>query len=214
VNTELIAAADPNVLRYAGDVLRHNGLVAFPTDTVYGVGAMVSRPEAVRRLYLVKGRSTDKAIAVLVGRVDDLAHVAAELTPAAQALARRFWPGPLTLVLNKHPDLPAAVSVLPTVGVRLPDHPVARSLLEQIGPLAVTSANRSGEPNPLTAADVLAQLSGRIELVVDGGRVPGGVPSTVVDCTGPAPKVLREGPVSAAAIAAALGAGAAQGGRR
>jgi L-threonylcarbamoyladenylate synthase len=212
MDTEVISAASPYALRYAGDVLRHNGLVAFPTDTVYGVAALVTRPDAVRRLYLVKGRSTDKAIAVLVGRVDDLAGVTASLSPAAQALARRFWPGPLTLVLTKHPDLPAAVSALPTVGVRLPDHPVARALLEQIGPLAVTSANRSGEPNPLTAADVLAQLGSRIELILDGGRVPGGVPSTVVDCTGPVPQVLREGPVTAAAIAAALDSDPVQGG--
>jgi L-threonylcarbamoyladenylate synthase len=212
MDTEVLSAAGPDTLRYAGDVLRHNGLVAFPTDTVYGVAALITRPEAIRRLYLVKGRSTDKAIAVLVGRVDDLASVAADLTPAAQALARRFWPGPLTLVLTRHPTLPAAVSPLPTVGVRLPDHPVARALLQQVGPLAVTSANRSGEPNPLTAADVLAQLAGRIELIVDGGRVPGGVPSTVVDCTGPVPQVLREGPVTAAAIAAALNSDPVQGG--
>jgi L-threonylcarbamoyladenylate synthase len=212
VNTEVLPAADPHALRYAVDVLRHNGLVAFPTDTVYGVGAMVSRPEAVQRLYVVKGRSTDKAIAVLVGRLADLATVAADLTPAAQALARRFWPGPLTLVLTRHPALPSAVSPLPTVGVRLPDHPVTRALLEQIGPLAVTSANRSGEPSPLTAADVLAQLSGRIELILDGGRVPGGVPSTVVDCSGTTLTVLRDGPITAAAIAAAVAAGIAEGG--
>jgi L-threonylcarbamoyladenylate synthase len=212
MDTEVSSAAAPDTLRYAGDVLRHNGLVAFPTDTVYGVAAHLSRPEAIRRLYVVKGRSTDKAIAVLVGRVDDLASVTADLTPAARALARRFWPGPLTLVLARHPGLPAAVSALATVGVRLPDHPVARALLEQVGPLAVTSANRTGEANPLTAADVLAQLGGRIELIVDGGRVPGGVPSTVVDCTGPVPQVLREGPVTAAAIAAALDSDLAQGG--
>jgi L-threonylcarbamoyladenylate synthase len=204
VNTERIAATDPHVLRYAGDVLRYNGLVAFPTDTVYGVSALVFRPEAIMRLYTIKGRPTDKAIAVLVGRVSDLGTVAQDLTPAARALAERFWPGPLTLVVPKHTNLPQAVSGLPTVGVRLPDHPVARGLLEHTGPLAVTSANRSGEANPLTADDVLAQLGGRIELVIDGGRVPGGVPSTVVDCTAPEPVVVREGPITAEMIRAAV----------
>jgi len=209
MKTAVLSAADPNALRYAADVLRYNGLVAFPTDTVYGVGALAFRPEPVQRLYTVKGRSTDKAIAVLVGRDTDLANVAAHLTPAARILARRFWPGSITLVVPRHPDLPEAVSALPTVGVRLPDHPIARGLLELTGPLAVTSANRSGEPNAATAADVLEQLTGRIELILDGGRVPGGGPPTVVDCTGPFPKVLREGPISAAEIEAAVNEGEA-----
>jgi L-threonylcarbamoyladenylate synthase len=207
VNTELLPASDPNALRYAADVLRYNGLVAFPTDTVYGVGALAFRPEPVQRLYTVKGRSTDKAIAVLVGREGDLGNVAAHLTPAARILARKFWPGSITLVVPRHPNLPEAVSALPTVGVRLPDHAFARGLMELTGPLAVTSANRSGEPSPNTAEEVLEQLNGRVELVIDGGRVPGGVPSTVVDCTSPFPKVLREGPISAEAIQAAVNAG-------
>lgn len=205
MKTEVLLASDPNALRYAVDVLRYGGLVAFPTDTVYGVGALAFHHEAVLRLYTVKGRSTDKAIAVLIGREADLADVATALTPAAEKLAKKFWPGSLTLVVPKHPRLPAAVSSLPTVGVRMPDHALARRLLEQTGPMAVTSANLSGEPNALTAAHVLAQLSGRIELILDGGRVPGGVPSTVVDCTAAVPQILREGPVTAADIAAAVG---------
>jgi L-threonylcarbamoyladenylate synthase len=204
MKTEVLPTSDPNVLRYAGDVLRYGGLVAFPTDTVYGVGALAYHREAVMRLYTVKGRSTDKAIAVLVGREADLAQVASELTPAARRLVEKFWPGSITLVVPKHPNLPEAVSNLPTVGVRMPNHEFARRLLTLTGPMAVTSANRSGEPNALTAADALAQLEGRIELVLDGGRVPGGVPSTVVDCTGPIPRVLRDGPVTAADIAAAV----------
>jgi L-threonylcarbamoyladenylate synthase len=207
LKTEVLSASDPNAMRHAADVLRHNGLVAFPTDTVYGVGALAFKAEAVQRLYVVKGRATDKAIAVLVARTADLPKVAQELTPSAQRLARDFWPGPLTLVVPKHPDLPAAVSALPTVGVRFPDHPVARGLLELTGPLAVTSANRSGEPNALTAEEVLAHLSGRVDLLIDGGRAPGGIPSTVVDCTGLAPMILRQGPVSAAEIEATLSQG-------
>jgi L-threonylcarbamoyladenylate synthase len=207
MKTEVLSASDPNAMRHAADVLRHNGLVAFPTDTVYGVGALAFKAEAVQRLYVVKGRATDKAIAVLVARTADLPKVAQELTPSAQRLARDFWPGPLTLVVPKHPDLPAAVSALPTVGVRFPDHPVARRLLELTGPLAVTSANRSGEPNALTAEEVLAHLSGRVDLLIDGGRAPGGIPSTVVDCTGLVPMILRQGPVSAAEIEATLSQG-------
>jgi L-threonylcarbamoyladenylate synthase len=203
MKTEILPTSDPNALRYAVDVLRYGGLVAFPTDTVYGVGALAFHREAVMRLYTVKGRSTDKAIAVLLGREADLAQVAAELTPAARRLAEKFWPGSITLVVPKNPKLPDAISSTPTVGVRMPDHDFARQLLTLTGPMAVTSANRSGEPNAQTAADVLAQLAGRIELVLDGGRVPGGVPSTVVDCTAAEPRVLRAGPITQAAITAA-----------
>ncbi len=203
MKTETLSTSDPNALRYAVDVLRYGGLVAFPTDTVYGVGALAFHREAVMRLYTVKGRSTDKAIAVLLGREADLAQVTSELTPAARRLAEKFWPGSITLVVPKNPKLPEAISSTPTVGVRMPDHDFARRLLTLTGPMAVTSANRSGEPNAQTAADVLAQLDGRIELVLDGGRVPGGVPSTVVDCTAAQPRILRDGPITAAAIAAA-----------
>jgi L-threonylcarbamoyladenylate synthase len=204
MKTERQSIAAPHALRYAADVLRNDGLVAFPTDTVYGVGALAFREEAVERLYRVKGRPTDKAIAVLVARASDLLNVAATLTPAAHRMAERFWPGPLTLVVPRHPALPEAVSPLATVGVRQPDHPLVQQLLELTGPLAVTSANRSGEPNALTAEDVLAQLDGRIDLVLDGGRVPGGVPSTVVDCTGSEPVILRAGPIGLEAIEAAM----------
>lgn len=204
MKTEILSARDSQAVRYAADVLRHGGLVAFPTDTVYGVGALVFHEAAVERLYTVKGRSTDKAIAVLVSQPDDLGNIAGTLTQAAQQIARRLWPGPLTLVVDRHPDLPRAVSTLPTVGVRQPDHPVVHQLLTLTGPLAVTSANRSGEPNTLTAQEVLAQLDGRIELILDGGRVDGGVPSTVVDVTGSEPVILRAGPVSVEQILAAL----------
>ncbi len=204
MKTEVLSITDPNALHYAVDVLHYGGLVAFPTDTVYGVGALAFHHEAIMRLYTVKGRSTDKAIAVLIGREADLTQVASELTPAARRLAEKFWPGSITLVVPKSPQLPEAVSVLPTVGVRMPDHALVQRLLTETGPMAVTSANRSGEPNSLTAADVLAQLAGHIELVLDGGRVPGGVPSTVVDCTAATPRVLREGPVTAAEIAAVM----------
>lgn len=204
MKTEVISASDPQALSRAAEVLRRGRLVAFPTDTVYGVGALAFNAEAVQRLYIVKGRSTQKAIAVLIARNSDLLKVAQELTPSAQKLAIRFWPGALTLVVPKHPRLPKAVSALSTVGVRQPDHPFALKLLESTGPLAVTSANRSDEPNSPTAEDVLAQLGGRIDLIIDGGRTPGDAPSTVVDCSQAAPKILRAGPISAEQISAAI----------
>jgi len=185
-------------------VLQGGGLVAFPTDTVYGVGASAFAAEAVQRLYEVKGRSAEKAIAVLVAREADLTQVAAALTPSARALALRFWPGPLTLVVPKHPALPEAVSAGPTVGVRQPDHPVAQALLRLTGPLAVTSANLSGLSSATTAKEVLSQLGGRIDLLLDGGQTPGGVASTVIDCTAEPPVILRPGPINAAEIEAAL----------
>ncbi len=204
MQTDIISAQAALALPQAVAVLRRGGLVAFPTDTVYGVGAMAFEAAAVQRLYEVKGRSAEKAIAVLVAREADLARVAAVLTPSAHALALRFWPGPVTLVVPKHPDLPEAVSALPTVGVRQPDHALAQALLALAGPLAVTSANLSGQPSASTAEAVLAQLDGRIDLLLDGGPTPGGVASTVIDCTAEPPMILRPGPIGAAEIEAAL----------
>ncbi len=204
MQTTVLSAEAPEALPQAVAVLQRGGLVAFPTDTVYGVGALAFAGEAVQRLYEVKGRSAEKAIAVLVAREADLTQVAAALTPSARALALRFWPGPLTLVVPKHPALPEAVSAGLTVGVRQPDHPMAQALLRLSGPLAVTSANLSGQPSATTAEEVLSQLGGRVDLLLDGGQTPGGVASTVIDCTAEPPVILRPGPISAAEIEAAL----------
>jgi L-threonylcarbamoyladenylate synthase len=122
----------------------------------------------------------------------------------ARRLAEKFWPGPLTLVVVKRPELPSVVAPADTVGVRVPDHPVALHLLRAAGPLAVTSANRSGSPSPRTADEVRAELGGRIELILDGGECPGGRSSTVVDCTRESPLILREGPITLGQIEAAL----------
>jgi L-threonylcarbamoyladenylate synthase len=207
MKTDFLPAQDPETLLHALAVLRRGGLVAFPTDTVYGVGAMAFNGAAVKRIYTAKQRTVEKAIPVLIADPADLPKVTQELPPFAVRLADRFWPGPLTLVLAKHPGLPMSVSAGPTVAIRVPDHPVARSLLRSAGPLAVTSANLSGQPNPSTAQEVCAQLGGRIALIVDGGQTPGGVPSTLVDCTGAEPRILREGPVTKAEIWAELGLG-------
>ena len=200
----LKATHGDNILR-ALEILKNGGLVAFPTDTVYGVGTMAFDENAIKSIYVAKDRPVEKAIPILLGRSEDLEKVAASLTSMAEKLAARFWPGPLTLVIPKHPSLPTVVSATPTVGVRVPDHPIARALLTAAGPMAVTSANISGEPSPKTAGEVSRQLNERIPIILDGGETPGGVPSTVVDCTGAEPVILREGPISLEEIKATLG---------
>lgn len=196
MKTELISAEHPVGLDHTVDVLKNGGLIAFPTDTVYGLASLPFKAEYVERLFAAKGRNSSRAIAVLIGQVADIPLVAAELSARSKKLAEAFWPGPLTLVVPKNPRLPQALSQDDTVGVRMPDHPIALALLRAIGPLAVTSANCSGMSNTSTADEVMAQLGGRIHLVLDGGRVPGGVPSTVVDCSGAELAILREGPIS------------------
>lgn len=196
METVVLPAKRQDALSHALDVLKRGGLVAFPTDTVYGVGALAFDATAVESIYAAKDRPVEKAIPILIGGPEDLDRVTASIPPMAAKLAARFWPGPLTLVIPKHPDLPEVVSATHTVGVRVPDHPVARALLRAAGPMAVTSANLSGQDSPKTAGEVSRQLSGRIPLILDGGETPGGVPSTVVNCLGTEPVILREGPVT------------------
>jgi L-threonylcarbamoyladenylate synthase len=204
MKTELLSIEHPSAIPHTVDVLTHGGLVVFPTDTVYGLAALPFQPQFIERLYVVKGRSSQKAIGILLGNLAQLTQVISVMSPLAMRLAEKFWPGQLTLVVSRHPNLPFVLAPDDTIGVRMPDHPAALALLRQSGPLAVTSANLSGRENTVTAQEVLDQLSGRIHLVLDGGRVPGGVPSTVVDCTGAQPILLRKGPVSLEAIQAAL----------
>jgi L-threonylcarbamoyladenylate synthase len=205
METKTLLVSSPAALPLALEILKCGGLVAFPTDTVYGVGALAFDGAAVESIYAAKDRPVEKAIPVLIGDPDDLVKVSLEVSEIAAKLAARFWPGPLTLVVSKHPDLPEAVSAAPTVGVRVPDHPVARALLRAAGPMAVTSANLSGQPSPSTAQEVFVQLGGRIALILDGGKTPGGVPSTVVDCAGAQPQVLRIGPISRDELLSVLG---------
>jgi len=204
MQTEVLPADYPNALSHAVDVLQHCGLVAFPTDTVYGIAANPFKAVCVERLYGAKGRDSHKAIAILVGEMSQLPQVTSEMGKIASRLAQRFWPGPLTLIVPRHPSLPDVLSPTPTIGIRMPDHAVALALLRRAGPLAVTSANLSGQSNTVTAQGVLAQLGGRVHLVLDGGRSPGGVPSTVVDCSGEEPLILRAGPIGPEDIRLAL----------
>jgi len=196
MKTERISADHPNAIQHAIDVLRNGGIIAFPTDTVYGLAAPIDNEDSIDRLYVAKGRNNTKAIAVLLGDPDQLDQVAINLSDSAKKIGQHFWPGPLTLVVPRHPALPEILAPLPTIGVRIPDHPVALALLNATGPLAVTSANLSGHTNAMTAKQVLKQLKGRFHLLIDGGHTPGGVPSTVIDCTTPNPEILREGPIS------------------
>ena len=195
MNTVVLPANKPEKLSQAVEVLMDGGLVAFPTDTVYGLGAMAFNPQAIIRLYQAKGRSSDNPIPVLIASATELPLVASKTSPMVHRLAARFWPGPVTLVVWRILSLPQEIGPTPTVGVRVPDHALALELLAATGPLAVTSANRSGHPTSRTAAQVLDGLDGRIELIIDGGVTPGGKPSTVVDCTQSVPKILRQGPI-------------------
>ena len=193
MKTQVISASDSFSVESARIILKKGGLVAFPTDTVYGLGCLVNNFDAIDRLYKVKERAQSKAIAVLIAELSDLQGLTVEVPPLAAELAARFWPGALTLIFPKHPSLPENLSPLPTVGIRMPDHTFARSLTRLTGPLATTSANISGQSNPVNAEEVLEQLDGRIELVIDGGPASSGVPSTVVDCTLQQPRVIRIG---------------------
>jgi len=204
METQIIDARNAQAIETALAIIRSGEAVAFPTDTVYGVGVLAFDTAAIDKLFEAKIRDPGKAIPILLGDPAQLSRVARDVPALALRLAQRFWPGPLTLVVPSHPGLPPNLSPAPTVGVRMPDHPVALALLRRSGPLAVTSANLSGEKNAIRAQEVLAQLGGRIPLILDGGRTPGGSPSTVVDCTGQQPVILRPGPLSLEALKAAL----------
>lgn len=204
MQTEILPASSPHTIDRALAVLNTGGLVAFPTDTVYGVGALAFDGKAIESIYVAKDRPVEKAIPILISDTEDLNKVAVAIPETAQKLASRFWPGPLTILVPKRADLPESVSASSTVGVRVPDHPTARELLRAAGPMAVTSANVSGAQSPVTAGEVYRQLGGRIPLIIDGGQTPGGVPSTLVDCTGPELKVLRDGPIAPTQLLAAL----------
>ncbi|MGQ9677167.1 MAG: L-threonylcarbamoyladenylate synthase [Chloroflexota bacterium] len=205
--TTILPADDAEAVERAAAVLKAGGLVAFPTDTVYGLGAHGFQPEAVESIYRVKGRMAQKAIPLLLGSLADVEEVAQNVPDTAWQLAERFWPGGLTLVLRRRPNVPDAVtSGGPTVAVRIPDHPVPLRLISLIdAPLAATSANRSGQPSPVTADEVRESLNGLIDVLLDGGTTPGGVESTVLDLSSSDPVVLRRGAVPVEELEKVLG---------
>jgi L-threonylcarbamoyladenylate synthase len=194
---------DPAALERAVQALKQGRLVAFPTDTVYGVGAHAFLPEPVLHLYEVKGRPGELPIPLLLPDAEGMKEVCIEVPAVAWRIAERFWPGGLSLILKRAPVVPDAVtSGGPTVAVRVPDYSPVRELCRRLGaPLAATSANQHGQPPPITADEVETYLGGRIVLILDGGPCPGGVASTVLDLTVSPPIIVRPGPIAAGQLA-------------
>lgn len=182
-------------LQAAADILLKGGVVAIPTDTVYGFAALVNNEEAIGRLYKIKERNPIKSIAVLLGDANQADQVAKAFPPFAQRIAEKYWPGGLTVIVEKKAGLPENLTSNDTVGLRIPDHDFARALMRLTGPLATTSANHTGEPPAQKVEDFYAELGDKLDLVIDDGPVKGGVPSTVINCAVEPPVVLREGAI-------------------
>ena len=194
--SDILSIKLPQAISRAVDLIRSGGLIAFPTDTVYGIGVSAFHTDAIDRIYRVKGRSTLKAIPILLGDAEIAEQITPSFSPIVKKLTENYWPGPLTLIVPLHSSLPENLSSTPTIGLRVPDHEFTLTLLRKTGPLAATSANISGESSALSAEEVQFQLGGKVDLILDGGRSPGGLASTVLDCTGKEPVILREGPLT------------------
>lgn len=207
-HTELLPVT-PEALARAGALIRSGQLVAFPTETVYGLGADALNADAVRRIFEAKGRPGDNPLIAHISAIEQLRPlIAAEPSAMARALMDAYWPGPMTLIFPKSDLVPPAVTAgLDTVAVRFPAHPAARALIDAARrPVAAPSANRSGRPSPTTAAHVLADMDGRVPMILDGGPCAVGLESTVIDMTGDTPRVLRPGGITPEMIAAVCGA--------
>ena len=185
----------PEGIRLAGEILKNGGLVAFPTETVYGLGANALDEEAAAKIYAAKGRPSDNPLIIHIARIEDLEKSAERVPRQALRLAEAFWPGPLTMIFQKKEIVPyGTTGGLDTVAVRMPDHKIAREvILCGGGYIAAPSANTSGRPSPTTAAHVAEDLSGRIDMIIDGGSVKIGLESTIVDLSGETPVILRPG---------------------
>lgn len=194
-------------IKQAARLLRAGKLVAFPTETVYGLGADGTNEDAVRRIFAAKGRPETKPISLLIPNASAMDRYCVDIPPAAYLLAERFWPGPLTLVLKKRDCVPAVVAAGgKTVGLRCPDHPVALALLREASvPLATPSANRSGNRPAVDAEQVRKELGGRIDIILNGGTCPLGIASTVLDLTQSPPKILRLGGISREQLQTVIG---------
>lgn len=194
-------------LKEAGEIIREGGLVAFPTETVYGLGADAMNAEASARIYSAKGRPSDNPLIVHIADVEQVAQIAAEIPRSAQAVMERFWPGPLTIILKKRPEVPKGTTGgLDTVAIRMPSHPVARALIRESGRvIAAPSANTSGRPSPTKAVHVWEDMKGRIPMIIDGGTVGIGIESTILDMTEEAPVILRPGYITREMLEELLG---------
>lgn len=182
-----IDADDPNKedMREAAEIIRSGGLVAFPTETVYGLGANALDPEASKRIYAAKGRPSDNPLIVHISRFEELLSIAKEVPPQAEKLADAFWPGPLTMIVWKNEKVPyETTGGMDTVAIRMPNHPVALALIDESGcMIAAPSANTSGKPSPTEAGHVALDLDGKIPMILDGGPVGIGIESTIIDLT-------------------------------
>ncbi|MCM1537195.1 MAG: L-threonylcarbamoyladenylate synthase [bacterium] len=198
-------------IRRAGEIIRAGGLVAFPTETVYGLGGDALNKESSRKIYAAKGRPSDNPLIVHICKWQDIERIAARIPQAARDLAGAFWPGPLTMILPKSDAVPyETTGGLNTVAVRFPSHPAARALIEAAGGyVAAPSANRSGRPSPTTAKYVTEDMDGRIDMIIDGGEVGIGIESTIVDLTGDVPMILRPGHITQEMVENVLGTVAA-----
>lgn len=198
---------DKNKMQEAADLIREGELVAFPTETVYGLGGDALRPEASGKIYAAKGRPSDNPLIVHICKFEELERIAKEVPEQARKLSEAFWPGPLTMVVWKNDKVPyTTTGGMDTVAVRMPNHPVALSLIEESGCLiAAPSANTSGKPSPTEAAHVALDMDGRIPMIIDGGAVGIGIESTIVDLTEEKPMILRPGYITKSMLEEVLG---------
>ena len=201
------ASPDPQVIRRAGDILKRGGLVAFPTETVYGLGGDALNREAARKIYAAKGRPSNNPLIVHIADMEHLEAIATEIPEKARKLASVWWPGPLTMIFNKKDIVPDATSGgLSTVAVRMPNHPIALELIRAAGGyIAAPSANTSGRPSPTIAEHVREDLDGKIDMILDGGEVRIGLESTIVDFTDEIPMMLRPGYINMEKLEEILG---------
>lgn len=199
--TQLLPAHRPGSIAQAAAEARAGRLIVIPTDTLYGLAGDAFNPDAIRAIYAAKRRENTKAIPILLADSTDLPRVARFVPAVAQTFINQYWPGPLTILLPKHPELPPEISNNDAIAVRIPDNGVARDIIRAAGgALAVTSANLSGQTPAETAAAAVEQLAGWVTAVVDDGPSPHGLASTILDCTGHELKILREGPISAQSL--------------
>ena len=214
MNTELykidehnIDAEAKEILKKAGDIIKEGGLVAFPTETVYGLGGDALNPESSKKIYAAKGRPSDNPLIVHVATMEDVEAIVDEVPEAAYKLAEAYWPGPLTMIMNKNEKVPhETTGGLDTVAIRMPNNEIALELIRQSGGfIAAPSANTSGRPSPTLARYCMEDLSGKIEMIIDGGQVGIGLESTIVDLTSKEPMILRPGYITQDMLKEVLG---------
>ena len=206
VDTEILTDS-PEDIRKAGEIIRRGGLVAFPTETVYGLGADAMDLMAVSKIYRAKGRPSDNPMIVHIASKDTLKDLALEVTSDMEKLMDAFWPGPMTMIVKRVPEIPdVTTGGLDTVGIRFPSNPVAQALIRESGcPIAAPSANLSGKPSPTTADHVIKDMSGRVDAIIESGDCTHGIESTVIDMTGVIPMILRPGVVTCDMLTMVLG---------